>query len=211
MTTKPPEYAPSITLAQQALEIYHQKGEFAMLPFIMNNFRPSEENKPDWQERGYCQLDDGSDVVHHKGKYIFGWHNQETGKQTHTQRYSAMPDNGRPEPTKTAETPVMKWPNREDVWSSVIDIIEFRSEKHTEKDVITETDVSYQLAPSLHHAISKAISDANNSKYVKKYVDNISTDIAEVAINMMQPDELQALIDHASDPESRPEHDQPNI
>ena len=198
MTTNQPEYAPSITLAQQALEVYHKKGEFAMLPFMMNNVRPSEETNQNWQERGYCLLDDGSVVIHNDGQYTFGWHDQNSDKETHTQRYSAMPDNGRPEPTKTDQTPVMKSPDHNDVWNSVVDIIEFRSDKQTDQPVITEADVTYRISPSLYHAISKAISEAQTHHYVEKYIDNISQDIADFAVNMVNPTELQALIDHAT-------------
>ena len=198
MTAAQKQYAPSVTLAQQALNLYDQRGEFAMMTFMMNNIRTSEDGPYHWQQNGYCALDDGSDILHQNGKYTFGWYNQETGKQTTHQRFSAMPNNGRPEPINSGGTPVIAWPDRNEVWSWVIQIIEVRSNKETDNYVITETDVSYRISPSLYHAISKAISEAKTNEYVAKYAPNICIDIAEAAIAMVQPDELQALIDHTT-------------
>ena len=155
MTAAQKQYAPSVTLAQQALNLYDQRGEFAMMTFMMNNIRTSEDGPYHWQQNGYCALDDGSDILHQNGKYTFGWYNQETGKQTTHQRFSAMPNNGRPEPINSGGTPVIAWPDRNEVWSWVIQIIEVRSNKETDNYVITETDVSYRISPSLYHAISK--------------------------------------------------------
>ena len=112
-----------------------------------------------------------------------------------------MPENGRPEPTKLHTSPVMTWPNRDDVWNSVIDIIEFRSDKQTDDYVITATEVSYRTSPSLYHAISQAISQAKTPNYVAKYANQLCGDIAEAAVKLVQPNELQALIDHATNVE----------
>ena len=87
MTTAQAQYAPSITLAQQALDTYDRKGEFAMLPFIMNNVRSSEDSHHNWLQDGFCLLDDASDIIHSHGKYTFGWHSQETDQETHAQRF----------------------------------------------------------------------------------------------------------------------------
>ena len=191
-----PTIAPSITLSQQALEIYDQKGEFAMITFAMNNVYTSEDVPHDWEQRGYCLLDDGSDITHYNGQYMFGWHNGET--ETHAMRFSAMPEHSRPTPTKTRDTPVMKWPNRAEVWNAVADIVEHRSEKMTHEPVINEPNVTYRISPSLYHAISNAIEAAKTNDFVQKYADNICCDIAAAAVLMIQPDELQALIDHAT-------------
>ena len=196
--------APSITLSQQALEIYDQKGEFAMLPFAMNNVYTSEDAPHDWEKRGYCLLDDGSDITHYNGQYMFGWHNGET--ETHTKRFSAMPEHGRPAPTKTHDTPVMKWPNRTEVWNALIDIVEHRSNKMTDEYVISEPDVTYRISPSLYHAISNAIEGAKTSNFVEKYTDDICSTIAAAAVLMIQPDELQALIDHATNADTQEQH-----
>ena len=195
--------APSITLSQQALQIYDLKGEFAMLPFAMNNVYTSENVPHDWETRGYCLLDDGSDITHYNGKYLFGWHNRE--KETHAERFSAMPEHGRPTPTKTHDTPVMKWPNRAEVWNAVADVVEHRSDM-TEECVFTEPDVSYRISPSLYHAISNAIEAAETSDFVQKYADNICSDIAAAAVLMIQPDELQALIDHATNADKQEQY-----
>ena len=201
MTTPEQQYAPSVTLAQQALNVYDRKGEFAMLPFMMENMSPAEDSGANWQNHGYSLMDDGSDIVHHDGRYAFGWHDPETDRETTAERFSAMPDHGRPEPTKTAITPVMKWPNRDNVWSTVMDIVEYRSYRQTEDSVITEPDASYRIAPSLYHAISAAIDSAKTSDYVAKYVDNITRSVADAAVELVQPDELQALVDHATNAE----------
>ena len=147
----------SATLSQQALDIYDQSGEFAMLPFMMNNVRPSTNDAENWEQRGYCQLDNGSAIVHAHEKYTFSWYNRETGEQSYTEHYSAMPETGRPEPTQRKELPVMSWPNRKTVWSAVIDIIEARSDYHTDECVITVPEISYWLSPSLYQSISRAI------------------------------------------------------
>ena len=201
MTIPQQEHAPSVTLAQQALDVYDRRGEFAMLPFMMANMSPAEDSGANWQNRGYGLMDDGSDIVHQDGRYAFGWHDPETDKETTAERFSAMPDHGRPEPTKTDVTPVMKWPNRNDVWSTVMDLVEYRSDKQAEDSVITEPDVSYRIAPSLYHAISAAIDSAETSHYVAKHVDNIARNVADEAVKLVQPDELQALVDHATNTE----------
>ena len=188
--------APSISLSQQALEVYDQKGEFAMITFAMNNVYVSEDVPIDWEQRGYCLLDDGSDISHYNGQYMFGWHKGEA--ETHAKRFSAMPENGRPTPTKTHDTPVMKWPNRAEVWNALVDIVEYRSNKMTDEYVISEPDVTYRISPSLYHAISNAIEAAKTNGFVEKYADTICSDIATAAVQMIQPDELQALIDHAT-------------
>ena len=151
-----------------------------------------------WQERGFCLLDDGSDVLHQGGKYTFGWYNQLTRKQVNAQRSSSMPDNGRPEPTKMAETPVMQWPDRTEVWNAVMNIIEFISNNESEEYAITEADVSYRVAPSLYHAVSMAIAKVKTNDYIAKYADSICSDVATAAIAIMHPDELAALIDQAT-------------
>lgn len=196
--------APSITLSQQALQIYDQKGEFAMITFAMNNVYTSEDVPHDWEQRGYCRLDDGSDITHYNGQYMFGWHNGEA--ETHAKRFSAMPEHGRPAPTKTHDTPVMKWPNRAEVWNTVANIIENRSDKMTDEYVITEPDVTYRISPSLYHAISNAIEAAKTGDFVGKYADNICSNIATAAVLMIQPDELQALIDHATNVDNREQY-----
>ena len=91
MTTSEREYAPSAILAQQALNIYDRKGEFAVLPFMMNNIKPTHEAKPDWLERGCCLMDDGSDIVHHGGSYVFGWHDPEQQQAGGCYGTSSMP------------------------------------------------------------------------------------------------------------------------
>ena len=193
--------APSISLSQQALEVYDQKGEFAMITFAMSNVYTSEDVPQDWEQRGYCLLDDGSSITHYNGQYLFVWHNGET--ETHAKRFAAMPENGRPTPTKTHDTPVMKWPNRAEVWNAVVNMVEHRSDKMTDQYVIIEPDVTYRISPSLYHAISNAMEGAKTRDSVEKYADNICSDIAAAAVLMIQPDELQALIDHATNAETR--------
>ena len=198
-----PENAPasSATLAQQALEIYDARGEFAMLPFTMDRARPKDQGDDDhgdWIDRGYLLLDDGSDITHLNGTYMFGWHSTETGHQTHVQRHSAMPDDGRPSPTRSNPLPIIAWPHLYNAWESVMDIVEHRAGNEGRDSIITDPDVAYKLAPSLNNAIRRAITQANTSDYVSKYVDNISQDVANAAIEMMPLQELQALIDHAN-------------
>ena len=199
------QLAPSTTLAQQALTLYDEKGEFAMLPFLMANVSAAEDVAQNWHERGYCLMDDGSDVIHHGGRYAFGWHNPATGKQTCTERFAAMPEHGRPNPTKTAETPVMRFPNRNDVWNALMDIVEHISDKLTSDNLIHDYVVSYEITPSLYHAISAAIASAKTDEYIAAYADEIAMKIARVAYKMVQPDEMKALIDYASNAYSGPE------
>ena len=203
MTTPEQKYSPSATLAQQALDIYDHKGEFAALPFMMANITSADDAHANWTENGYCLMDDGSDVVHHAGVYVFGWHSSDTGYQTSARRFSAMPDHGRPTPTSEFATPVLRWPNRDNVWSAAMDIVET---KYTDTDgdaLIADPADSYRLAPSMYHAISTAIDEANTNDYVAKYVDGNSSDLAERAIAMVQPQELQALIHHLAETDAK--------
>ena len=208
MTTPSQAHAPSVTLAQQALEVYDQKGEFAMLPFAMAHCRPKDEaddDHSDWTERGYLLLDDGSDITHLGGCYHFGWHSRETGFETHVQRPSAMPDDGRPEPTSPTPRPVIAWPHlynvwesfMDIVWESVMDIVQYRASNDEGDRIITEPDVSYRLAPSLNNAIRQAIAKAETGGYIDKYADNIARDIADKTIELIQPHELAALVEHS--------------
>ena len=203
MTTTQPVYAPSITFAQQAVQIYDQKGEFAMLPFIMANIDSWDEAPLNWAEQGYCLLDDSSDVVHYDQKYTFGWYDQHTNKQVHVERPASMPDNGRPEPTRTSPPAVIRWPNRDQVWRATANIIVAMA--NTSQDhVFDDGQAAYRLSPSLYHSITRAMAEASTREYVKHNVDSICSAIAETAIKLVQPDELQALVAYASKPHVKP-------
>ena len=203
MTTPEQKYSPSATLAQQALAIYDRKGEFAVLPFMMANITSADDAHANWTENGYCLMDDGSDVVHQAGAYVFGWHSPDTGHQVSAQRFSAMPDHGRPTPISAFARPVLRWPNRDNVWSAAMDIVESKYANTVQDDLIADPADSYRLAPSMYHAISTAIDEANTNDYVAKYADGISSDIAERAIAMVQPQELQALIHHLAETDAK--------
>ena len=59
-----------------------------------------------------------------------------------------MPEHVRPNPTKTAEAPVIRFPNRNDVWNALMDIVEHISDKLTSDNLIYDYLVSYQMTPA---------------------------------------------------------------
>ena len=197
MTANEHAQASNATLAQQALAIYDTKGEFAMLPFAMNHCRPKDQDDDhdDWTESGYLLLDDGSDITHLNGHYYFGWHNRQTGHQTHVERTSQMPDDSRPEPTATKPLPVVPSPNLYTVWQSVMDAVENLYDQADGNPVIQQPDTSYRLAPSLNNAIRQAIAEAKTMHYLEKYSDAIDREVANAALTLLPPDEIQALVD----------------
>lgn len=196
-------HAPSITLAQQALEIHDRKGEFAMLVFAVANMKPTEQPE-DWTEQGYCELDDGSDIVHQNGLYMFGWHQRQSGRHTHAIRHAAMPEDGRPDPFHTNPEPALILPNRSHITDALLDDVERRAHREPERDgyAFAQHQDAYTLAPSLHHAVSVTLRSHHAGRrvdrYVERYVDAIARELADQAINLVAPDDLRALVDHAA-------------
>ena len=201
MTKQQQQHAPSMTLAEKALRIYDSRGEFATLPFLMASIRAIAEPGC-WIQDGFCLLEDGSKVQHRHGRYTFTWHDPATNQRTSVQRRSAMPDDGRPDPIKTQDTPVLSSPNYTDIWLQLLDTVESMSASPPRQIVIHDFDLTHQLAPSLHGAIMQAISETDTSQYTDSHFDNICRDVAAAAVALVQPQEFQALVDHATD---RPE------
>ena len=102
----------------------------------------------------------------------------------------------------------MRFPNRNDVWNAVLDIVEHISDKLTSDNLIHDYVVSYEITPSLYHAISAAIASAKTDDYIAAYADEIAMKIARVAYDLVQPHEMKALIDYATNTYSGPEPDQ---
>ena len=199
MTTTENRRKTHMTMAQQALDIYDQRGEFAMLPFIMAHVRPKQdpdEEHCEWTEQGYLLLDDGSDVTHRRGSYLFGWREHASGKQTHAERSSQMPDQGRPDPTGVDPIPAIRCPGLYDAWASAMDIVQNQAGREDEPPIIDEPDDSYRMAPSLNDTIRRAIRATNAEAYIEKHADRICQEIAAAALKLLPPDELQALSKH---------------
>ena len=89
-------------MAQHAMDIYDHRGEFAMLPYIMNNATPHQSNE-EWLKTGQLHLRDGSTINHRKYAYSFSW--QEDGEHRAHQRPAAMPVDGRPDVSDQAPNP----------------------------------------------------------------------------------------------------------
>ena len=196
---QPNNHAPSITLAQQAMEIYQQRGEFAMVTFAIVNMRATDE--PDrWTSDGYCQLDDGSTILHQDGEYQIGWTNPDIATHHLVRLPSTMPPKGRPSPVNTDPAPIIHWPNRSHIMESLLDAVEAQAGRRPgEAFAIPNTDTAHRLAPSLHHAVTAAIAATDTARYVEKHVDSISRDIADQALEFMQPQDLAVLLQHVRD------------
>ena len=194
---EPDNHAPSITLARQAMEIYHQRGEFAMVTFAIVNMRATDE--PDrWTSDGYCLLDDGSDILHQDGEYLIGWTDPDDASHYLVRLPSTMPPEGRPSPVNTDPAPVIRWPNRSHVMESLLNTVEAQVCCNPEEAfAIPDADTAYRLAPSLHHAVSVAIAAADTDRYVEKHVDSIARDIADQALGFIQPQDLDAMLEYA--------------
>ena len=76
------------------MEIYDRRGEFAMLPYIVQNAAPHQSNE-EWLKTGQLHLMDGSTINHRKHAYSFSWH-EDDEPRAH-QRPAAMPVDGRPD------------------------------------------------------------------------------------------------------------------
>ena len=194
---QPGNHAPGITLAQQAMDIYHQRGEFALVAFAIVKMRATDE--PDrWISDGYCQLDDGSAILHQDGEYQIGWTDPDAATHHLVRLPSTMPPEGRPSPVNTDPVPVIRWPNRSHVMESLLNAVEAQAGCNPEEAfAIPDADTAYRLAPSLHHAVSVAIAATDTDRYVEKHVDSIARDIADQALGFIQPQDLDAMLKHA--------------
>lgn len=163
------------TLAEQAVNIFDKRGEFAMIAFIMARISPREPPAP-WLQHGLCTLEDLSTVLHHNGRYHFS---PTPGDPNPAVRTAAMRTEQRPEPMPNP-TPLFTRPNFQSVWNAVIEDIE------TDLGLLITSPIicnrrSYRAAPGLYAAIQHAITEFRNTAG-----DDYPYDVDEAVISCAQ-------------------------
>ena len=178
------------TLAQQALALLDERGEYALLPFLMDHHDP-EAHPGWWREHGVCYLLDGSTVEHESGEYAFAWQDGEVFRR-HA-RPSAMPDHGRPDPSNRPR-PALVAPTLGDVLARVVHVAERRLGLDLDEAAL-DTRRARLAAPSLYRAVESAVDRNGCGRYIEKYEDNILDDLALAAIAILPEDEWDAIRD----------------
>lgn len=181
---------PPKTLAETALAILDARGEFAMLPYLMDNAEPGVDDK-DWREEGHLELADGSQVKHGKGQYEFRWPNGANGDDVCQQRPAAMPESGRPEPTGTHPA-ILNDPTADDVWSRTIQILEEEQKLELPEPAI-DRESSYRAAPNLFSTIRSISTSGRHNNLLDKHHAAILTDCAIQVMRTLPAEELEAL------------------
>ena len=192
------------TLAEQALRIYDDKGEWAMLTFVMTNARPTEtsEQRAMWTEYGSLLLDDGSDLIHGQGEYKFGWGGRRIGRQARATRPAMMPASGRPDIPDLEPQPLISWPNIDDAWHRLMERLAPADDSFEESREVN-MDTTCQAAPSLYPALRQAVSASRTGRFVEKYYDDIVATVADKAWDLLDPtdhERLAAMTQPSDDP-----------
>ena len=176
------------TMAQQAMTILDDRGEFAMLPFIMSQADP-DADRAEWQRGGLCRLHDGSYVLHCPKQYQFQWY--EKGQLKQDVRNSEMPVQGRP-CTTSHRIPLITDPTVEDVWSRVIQDLEQKAGLDL-NDPVVERAETYQLAPDLHNLIQRIATDGHHNELMDKYHSFVLSNCSGNVIAQLPEKQTEAL------------------
>ena len=178
------------TIAEVAIEILDERGEFAALPFLMGHVDINQEPVA-WTDDGRLTLQDGSTVEHaENGFYRFCWRDAD-GNDCEQLKASAMPSWGRPD-APTAPRVLMNWPTIIDVLERIDELVESRAGIDPDQPVISFPEMC-RVAPSLYWAIRKANDDAAFPDGVHKYLDASVVTIAENALDHLPEDEMERL------------------
>ena len=176
------------TMAQQAMTILDNRGEFAMLPFMMSQADP-DADRAEWQSGGLCRLHDGSYVLHCPKQYQFQWY--EKGQLKQDVRNSEMPVQGRPY-TTSYRMPLITDPTVEDVWSRVIQDLEQKAGLDL-NDPVVERAETYQLAPDLHNLIQRIATDGHHNELMDKYHSFVLSSYSGNVIDQLPENQTEAL------------------
>lgn len=176
--------------ALEAMEILLERGEYAMLPYIMSRIDPDAPPQQ-WLKGGLCLLQDASTVTHVNGRYRFHW--WEDHEEREVFRLAAMPASGRPDPQATP-APLITDPSLEDVWSRFMQDLEESLEIDLDEPLL-ERDDTYRLAPDLFGIIRHVSLDGRADRAVDKYHSPILSDCAGSVASLLPAEQLQAIKD----------------
>ena len=135
-------------LAETALRIHDDRGEFAMVVFMMAHAFP-DQPQHNWLHDGICILNDQSMVVHGESHYSYRYCDLFGNHQT-AYRRAVMEDHQRPR-FETRHRPILHQPNFQNIWNEVMARVE--STLDTMQDApLLDIPTSYLVAPSFHDA-----------------------------------------------------------
>ena len=143
------------TLAQQSMKLFDQRGEFAMIPFLMQR-ASAEPPASDWRIYGFCLMADHTLVIHQDGEYTFTWTAPDGAACIYT-RPAAMKSQQRPD-TAPVDTALFTKPDFQSVWNYVIEDIETDLGFMLPSPIISN-QTSFQAAPSLYTLIQEAVAN----------------------------------------------------
>ena len=141
------------TLAQQSMKLFDQRGEFAMILFLMQQ-ASAEPPASDWRIYGFCLMADYTLVIHQDHEYTFTWTAPNGAACIYT-RPAAMKPQQRPD-TAPIDAALFTKPDFQSVWNYVIKDIETDLGFVLPSPIISN-QTSYQAAPSLYTLIQNEV------------------------------------------------------
>ena len=180
-------------LAQQSMKLFDQRGEYAMVLFLMQR-ASAEPPTSDWRIYGFCLLADHTLVIHQDDEYTFTWTNP-NGSVCIFTRPAAMKPQQRPV-TAPTDTALFTKPNFQSVWNYIIEDIESDLGFMLPSPVI-RNQTSYQAAPSLYALIHEAVADQRQLEasiaYTQESDDAIASCARQVAQRLPKPQHNQLV------------------
>lgn len=187
----------TMTLAEQAFQVYDQNGEEAMLAFILENEQNPQD--PDNMETGLYLLTDGT-AVEHTGDRPPHYSTVHTG--TPTTRPAKLSTEQQPG-FLNRDTALLQRPNSGDVIREIINQAESTARETVgliyDGNLLNLYDV-VTLMPSLAMAIRESATAQNKGPFQRHstvYLDQALKDWASDTLAVIPPHEFQRLIDRA--------------
>ena len=187
------------TMAQAALAILDNTGEYSMSDYILQNAKPAI---PDTQTiTTITILTDGSAIRQTDGIYSFAWM-EPTGIKT-AQRKAFLPAGHNHFPQERP-VPIYNWPDSESLYFKLMDIIEeevhdhLAVQRHPGNDPLLDETESHIIAPSLRETMADLIATFDISDRLHDLIHEETRRLAHTVLRTLPDEEAKLIADEVS-------------